>query len=322
MGLSEDVTAELAKAVWGAGGARRWRRSPPSAGLEPRATAAWRMACALAEELPDFPRHLATHVGGFVITRGPLVGTRRGHQRRHGRPHTPSNGTRTTSTRSASSRSTCWGSACCPACAAPSTCFARHGGPELDLASVPRDCPETYAMLRRADSLGVFQVESRAQMNMLPRLRPDVLLRPGRRRWRSSGPARSRATWCIPTCAAKSGEEPAVPYPSPSTAADERAVLGKTLGVPLFQEQAMRIAIVAAGFSPEEADELRRAMATFKPRRAFGGSASGSSTAWWRRLRARIRRARASGRSRASAPTASRRATPPPSPTSPTPRPG
>ncbi|HSO43036.1 MAG TPA: OB-fold nucleic acid binding domain-containing protein, partial [Rhodospirillales bacterium] len=134
----------------------------------------------------------------------------------------------------------------------------RHHRLEHDLASLPRDCPTTYAMLRRADSLGVFQVESRAQMAMLPRLRPRTfydlvievaIVRPGPIQGDMVHPyLRRRAN----------GER--VEFPSPELA----QVLGKTLGVPLFQEQAMKIAIVAAGFSPSEADRLRRAMATFR----------------------------------------------------------
>nr|WP_256366995.1 hypothetical protein [Acidisphaera sp. L21] len=137
---------------------------------------------------------------------------------------------------------------------------------------MPQDCEDTYAMLRRADSLGTFQVESRAQMAMLPRLRPSVfydlvvqvaIIRPGpiqgdmvhpylRRRWGQ--------------------EEPVYPQPSPEFGdPDElKKVLGRTLGVPFFQEQAMRVAIVAAGFTPNEADQLRRAMATFKHTQGVG----------------------------------------------------
>jgi error-prone DNA polymerase len=135
-----------------------------------------------------------------------------------------------------------------------------------DLASLPRDCPATYAMLRRASSLGVFQVESRAQMNMLPRLRPErfydlvvevAIVRPGP----------IQGDMVHPYLRRKQGLEP-VSYPSPAPEHGEpdelERVLGKTLGVPLFQEQAMRLAIVAAGFTAEEADQLRRAMATFK----------------------------------------------------------
>jgi error-prone DNA polymerase len=141
-----------------------------------------------------------------------------------------------------------------------------HKGLALGLADLPRECPDTYAMLRRADSLGVFQVESRAQMNMLPHMRPrefyDLVIEVAIVR-----PGPIQGDMVHPYLRRRRGIEP-VEYPSPAPEhgpPDElRRVLGKTLGVPLFQEQAMRIAIVAAGFSPDEADRLRRAMATFK----------------------------------------------------------
>ena len=140
-------------------------------------------------------------------------------------------------------------------------CFdlvARHGGERLTLQSVPQDDGPTYAMLRRADSVGVFQVESRAQMNMLPRLRPEkfydlvievAIVRPGP----------IQGDMVHPYLRRRAGLEP-VEYPTPEL----ETVLGKTLGVPLFQEQAMRVAIECAGFTPGEADLLRKSMATFK----------------------------------------------------------
>jgi error-prone DNA polymerase len=142
----------------------------------------------------------------------------------------------------------------------------RHHRQDLDLAGVPRDCPETYAMLRRADSVGVFQVESRAQMAMLPRLRPEAfydlvvqvaIIRPGPIQGDMVHPY-LRRRWGL--------EQPIYPKPAPVHGPPDelKNVLGRTLGVPLFQEQAMRVAIVAAGFTPDEADKLRRAMATFK----------------------------------------------------------
>ncbi|ONG59156.1 hypothetical protein BKE38_00335 [Pseudoroseomonas deserti] len=142
----------------------------------------------------------------------------------------------------------------------------RHHRRGLDLAGIPRNCPETYAMLRRADSLGVFQVESRAQMNMLPRLRPEkfydlvvqvAIIRPGPIQGDMVHPY-LRRRWGL--------EQPVYPSPSPEHGhPDElKDVLKRTLGVPLFQEQAMRVAMVAAEFTSEEADKLRRAMATFK----------------------------------------------------------
>ncbi len=128
----------------------------------------------------------------------------------------------------------------------------------LDLDTIPKEDPRVYAMLKRADSIGVFQVESRAQMSMLPRLRPEkfydivievAIVRPGPIQGGMVHPYLKR----------KQGFE-TVTYPSKAL----EAVLERTLGVPLFQEQAMQIAIVAAGFSPPEADKLRRAMATFR----------------------------------------------------------
>jgi error-prone DNA polymerase len=141
----------------------------------------------------------------------------------------------------------------------------RHGGPDLDLASLPRDCPETYAMLRRADSLGVFQVESRAQMTCC-RACAHRLLRPRGAGGDRPAPARSRATWCTPTSGGAPGwSSRPTRRRRPSTARPTNCGrCWQDLGVPLFQEQAMRLAIVAARFSPEEADDLRRAMATFK----------------------------------------------------------
>ncbi|MGH7030139.1 MAG: hypothetical protein ACREEZ_06910, partial [Stellaceae bacterium] len=134
----------------------------------------------------------------------------------------------------------------------------QHYRRRLDLATVPAEEPAVYEMLSRADSLGVFQVESRAQMTMLPRLKPrefyDLVIEVAIVR-----PGPIQGDMVHPYLRRRSGREP-VDYPSEAL----RQVLGKTLGVPLFQEQAMKIAIVGAGFAPEEADRLRRAMATFK----------------------------------------------------------
>ncbi|WP_343522028.1 error-prone DNA polymerase [Pedobacter sp.] len=136
-------------------------------------------------------------------------------------------------------------------------CRAQYGR-ELTLANVPQDDPDVYNMISAADTLGVFQIESRAQMSMLPRLRPKcfydlvievAIVRPGP----------IQGDMVHPYLRRRNGEEPVV-YPSPEL----ETILGRTLGVPLFQEQAMKIAIVAAGFSPAEADGLRRSMATFK----------------------------------------------------------
>ena len=133
-----------------------------------------------------------------------------------------------------------------------------HRGIGMDIATIPPEDPKTYAMIRKADTLGTFQIESRAQMAMLPRLKPTTfydlvvqvaIVRPGP----------IQGDMVHPYLRRREGLEP-VHYPKPEL---ER-VLGKTLGVPLFQEQAMQVAIQCAGFTPGEADQLRRSMATFK----------------------------------------------------------
>jgi error-prone DNA polymerase len=133
-----------------------------------------------------------------------------------------------------------------------------HYNLDLTLANIPQDDPEVYEMVSHADTIGVFQIESRAQMSMLPRLKPKcfydlvievAIVRPGP----------IQGDMVHPYLRRRNGEEP-VEYPSQEL----KQILGRTLGVPLFQEQAMEIAIVAAGFTPSEADELRRSMATFK----------------------------------------------------------
>ncbi|MEQ8373220.1 MAG: OB-fold nucleic acid binding domain-containing protein, partial [Roseibium aggregatum] len=133
-----------------------------------------------------------------------------------------------------------------------------HYGKRLSLAAVPRDDPATYQMIQKADTVGVFQIESRAQMSMLPRLRPanmyDLVIEVAIVR-----PGPIQGGMVHPYLRRRQGLEK-VEYPSEGL----RSVLEKTLGVPLFQEQAMKIAIIAAGFTPGEADRLRRAMASFR----------------------------------------------------------
>ena len=134
----------------------------------------------------------------------------------------------------------------------------KHKGRKMDLADVPAEDPRTYAMIRRADTLGTFQIESRAQMSMLPRIKPrtfyDLVIEVAIVR-----PGPIQGDMVHPYLRRREGKEK-VEYPKPEL----EKVLGKTLGVPLFQEQAMRVAIECAGFTPGEADQLRRAMATFK----------------------------------------------------------
>ena len=263
LGLSEDVTGRLSKASWGPGREQGLAELADAEGLD-LSDRRLALTLQLAEEIQDFPRHLATHVGGFVMSRGLLTEMAVvGNAAMEGRTVLEWDKDDVDALKLLKVDILALGMLSC--LRRGFDLLRRHHRLDLDLAGVPRDCGETYEMLRRADSLGVFQVESRAQMNMLPRLRPSkfydlvvqvALVRPGpiqgdmvhpyiRRRW---------------------GLEPEYPKPSIEHGdADEmKRVLGRTLGVPLFQEQAMRVAIVAAGFTPSEADDLRRAMATFK----------------------------------------------------------
>jgi len=215
------------------------------------------MALDLIEQIRGFPRHLSQHVGGFVLTRGPLSDyvpiENAAMQDRTviewDKDDLEALGLMKVDVLALGMLS------CMRRCF---ELLEQHYGERHSLASIPAEDPAVYEMLSRGDSLGVFQVESRAQMNMLPRLRPRTfydlvvevaIVRPGP----------IQGDMVHPYLRRRNGEEP-VEFPS----AELEGVLGKTLGVPLFQEQAMKIAIVAAGFTPSEADQLRRAMATFK----------------------------------------------------------
>ncbi|MFN3287429.1 MAG: error-prone DNA polymerase, partial [Sphingomonadaceae bacterium] len=273
LGLSEDVTARLAGTVWGSWGRGIDARHAAQSGVateDPRVAEALR----LAGELVGFPRHLSQHVGGFVLTDGPLIEMVPVHNA------------------AMAGRSVIeWDKDDLDALGIMKvdvlalgmlTCIARAFafiaaayGPRLTLARVPRERPRVYDMLCRADSLGVFQVESRAQMNMLPRLRPRsfydlvvevAIVRPGPIQGDMVHPYLARRR--LKREAEAAGRPFAIDFPAPAPGhgpPDELArVLGKTLGVPLFQEQAMRIAMEAAKFSGDEANGLRRAMATFR----------------------------------------------------------
>jgi len=263
MGLTEDVTARLAKASWGPGREIGLAQLAENEGLDtsdPRLA----MTLELAEELQDVPRHAATHVGGFVITRGPLtelaVVTNAAMEDR-----TVLEWDKDDIEALGILKVDVLGLGMLSCIRRAFGLMQQHLRRDYTLATLPRDCAETYAMLRRADSVGVFQVESRAQMNMLPRLKPEkfydlvvqvAIVRPGP----------IQGDMVHPYLRRRQGiEQPEYPSPGPEHPQDElRKVLEKTLGVPLFQEQAMKLAIVAAGFSPDEADLLRRSMATFK----------------------------------------------------------
>ncbi len=264
-GLSEDTTGALASTVWGSWGDALPDAHVKQAGLDPD-NVHLREVLALANELIGFPRHLSQHVGGFVLTQRPL-------------------------------------SEICPIvnAAMPDRTFIEwdkddidalgimkvdvlalgmltalkkgfaileaQGAvpPGFDMADLPDEQPDVYRMCAEGDTIGVFQIESRAQMNMLPRLRPETfydlvievaIVRPGPIQGDMVHPYLKRKAKL---------EEVVYPRPGPGFPQNElEAVLSKTLGVPLFQEQVMKVAMVAAEFDGSEADQLRRAMATFK----------------------------------------------------------
>jgi len=259
LGLTEDITAALANTVWGSWGDGVPDEHVRQAGLDPDAPEI-RRATALAQQLLGFPRHLSQHVGGFVLTKRRLDET------------VPI------------------GNA-----AMPERTFIEWDKDDIDalglmkvdvlalgmltalkksldmlgiadIADIPQEVPEVYEMLGRADSVGVFQVESRAQMSMLPRMKPrefyDLVIEVAIVR-----PGPIQGDMVHPYLRRREGKD-AVAYPSPAPEHGDKneleKILKKTLGVPLFQEQAMRIAIEAAKFTPGEADGLRRSMATFR----------------------------------------------------------
>ena len=256
LGLPEDLITQLSKQLWG------WSED----GIDPEQAKALglnlddrrlRLTIDLARQLIGTPRHLSQHPGGFVLTRDRLDELV---------PIEPA---------AMEDRQIiewdkddidvlkfmkvdCLALGMLSCMKRAFDLLAGHKDIRLDLATIPAEDPRTYAMIRKADTIGVFQIESRAQMSMLPRLKPRTfydlvievaIVRPGPIQGDMVHPYLRRR---------EKIEE--VTYPRPEL---ER-VLGKTLGVPLFQEQAMRIAIECAGFTPSEADQLRRAMATFK----------------------------------------------------------
>ena len=256
MCLSEDTIGALSSQLWSFFSTKGEAARMVEIGLDPN-DPHLRQTTALIYEVIGFPRHLSQHVGGFIVTDGRLDelvpienATMEG---------------RTV---------ICWDKDDIDSLGILKvdilalgmlTCIRKafdliavHHGVNYSLATLPPEDPAVYDMLCRADTLGVFQVESRAQMNFLPRMRPRTfydlvievaIIRPGP----------IQGDMVHPYIRRRNGEE-AVSFPSDALG----TVLGKTLGVPLFQEQAMQIAIVGAGFTPDQADRLRRSLATFK----------------------------------------------------------
>ena len=266
LGLTEDITAALAGTVWGSYGEGVPDAHIRQVGLDPDAPEI-RRATALAQELLGFPRHLSQHVGGFVLTKRRLDETVPiGNAAMPDRTFLEWDKDDIDALGLMKVDVLALGMLTALKKAIDLLPPQPDGSRISDIAEIPQEDPEVYEMLCHADSVGVFQVESRAQMSMLPRLRPKkfydlvievAIVRPGP----------IQGDMVHPYLKRREGKEP-VAFPSPAPEhgpADElRQVLGKTLGVPLFQEQAMRLAIEAAKFSEDEADGLRRSMATFR----------------------------------------------------------
>lgn len=265
LGLSEDVTAALADTVWGSWGGGLNERQIKQAGFDPnnRMVA---LAVELASALIEFPRHLSQHVGGYVLTQDRLdTYVPIGHAAMDDRTFIEWDKDDVDALRMMKVDILALGMLTCIR-----KCFdliEQHKGRRYELAEIKpsEDNDEVFRMLQKGESLGVFQVESRAQMNMLPRLKPRTfydlvievaIVRPGPIQGNMVHPYLKRRKM--------RPEDIAYPYPKGGDPNELRDVLHKTLGVPLFQEQAMRIAMVAAKFSSEEANGLRRAMATFR----------------------------------------------------------
>ncbi len=270
MGLSEDVTSALAGIVWGRMSEEMSDERLKEAGLD-TADSVIAQVLDICDELAGFPRHLSQHVGGFVLTRGRLDETVPiGNAAMQDRTLIEWDKDDIDTLGILKVDVLALGMLTCIR-----KCFdliEGWYGVKYCLATVPREDPAVYDMLCRADSVGVFQVESRAQMNMLPRLKPRcfydlvievAIVRPGPIQGDMVHPYLRRRDGL------ESEEYPA-PAPEHGHRDELREVLGRTRGVPLFQEQAMKLAMVAADFTPGELNELRKAMATFRRRGTIG----------------------------------------------------
>lgn len=256
-GLSQDAIGALSSSVWGhQGSGQLGQREADQGGLDTKDIVVSQVL-ELANEINGFPRHLSQHVGGFVITRDrldtivPLMNTAM-----EGRIQVEWDKDDLESLGILKIDILALGMLTCLRKAF--NLLNIHYGEHVTLATMEKEDKRTYAMIQRADTVGVFQIESRAQMSMLPRLKPrefyDLVIEVAIVR-----PGPIQGDMVHPYLRRRQGKEK-ISFPSKEL----EDVLGRTLGVPLFQEQAMKIAIVAAGFSPGEADKLRRAMATFR----------------------------------------------------------
>jgi error-prone DNA polymerase len=254
--LSDDVIAALNGTAWGQETGPIGEDRVRAIGLNP-ADPTLKLALEMAKQLIGFPRHLTQHSGGFVITRDrldevvPVMNTAM-------KERTMVEWDKDDLDALGLLKVDVLALGMLTALSKGFTLLDKHYSERRTLSTIPPEEACVYAMIQRADTIGVFQIESRAQMSMLPRLKPTnyydlvievAIVRPGP----------IQGDMVHPYLRRRQGIED-VSYPSKEL----EAVLSKTLGVPLFQEQAMKIAIVAAGFTPSEADQLRRAMATFR----------------------------------------------------------
>lgn len=263
MGLSDDVRSALSSSIWGWSTSELGEKETRAGGLD-QTDPSTRQVIECANEIMGFPRHLSQHVGGFVITRDrldeivPIIKTAMDERKMVEWDKDDLDAVKILKVDVlALGMLTCLQRAFTLLLDHYPEARDDYGQPYV-LATLPAEDKHVYDMICRADTIGVFQIESRAQMSMLPRLKPKTfydlvievaIVRPGP----------IQGDMVHPYLRRRQGKEKPE-YPKPEL----EEILGRTLGVPLFQEQAMKIAIVAGGFRPGEADELRRAMATFK----------------------------------------------------------
>ncbi len=256
LGLSLDRVDRLAKRIEHFHTEPELAQRCREAGIDPESTVG-RQLVELVDQLVGFPRHLSQHTGGMVMTQGPLC-EMVPIENASMADRTVIQWNKDDLDELGILKVDCLALGMLTAIR---KCFAlieQHTGERLTLATVPPEDPQVYGMIRKADTMGVFQIESRAQMSMLPRLKPrcfyDLVIEVAIVR-----PGPIQGNMVHPYLRRRNGEE-AVTFPNEAV----REVLEKTLGVPLFQEQAMRLAVVAAGFTPGEADQLRRAMGAWR----------------------------------------------------------
>ncbi|MCB9780747.1 MAG: error-prone DNA polymerase [Alphaproteobacteria bacterium] len=258
VGLSLDQVDSLARGIHWFDGGHVTDAQLREAGLDPRDHRV-RLACDLSDELAGMPRHVGIHVGGFAISDGPLVDLC---------PVEPATKEGRTVIQWDKDDIDVVGFVKVDFLALGMLTAIRkafdflrlHHGRDLDLATVPSEDPSVYDMICKADTVGVFQIESRAQMSMLPRLKPrcwyDLVIEVSVVR-----PGPIQGGMVHPYLRRRNGEEP-VEYAHPKL----EPILARTLGVPIFQEQVMAMAVAVGGFTPGQADQLRRAMGAWRKR--------------------------------------------------------